>query len=461
MPRPAGSGAQPLLAALTAEAVLVGQGKSVRTARRVTLTDHHRRSYREPIVPTSLALLVRIRSEPYSSSVTGTVIALTIFGPEWDAVSLSDVRLFLDGAVDEPLLWEAKGTKLDRNEVRRQVAAFANSHEGGYLILGADRPRGETSWTLNGVQFPDEPMTWITSVIADPEAGVRPRPDFDVISWGAAQGDVAVVRVWPTPTPPCLTNGTVYERLPGKTQTVRDPQRLAALFAQGDEARRDARARADRAAETVLSGLEGDAGTFRPRGVVLSPASGEELPLDAPDDYVRFAVGVATVGVASNISGRLFRTEFAEDVWTELRDRPSGLPPGFGYGPDAVEWSQEALTWRHQTSGFVEAITLVRATWDGAAAVGQKLATEDVYPDSIADARIRPEWHLAERLARRLGGFGDLFTTVIISGGHFPRRRDQRPIVMRRGPLPGSHDRWVASFSREFMRAVGNVEPEP
>jgi hypothetical protein len=33
MPRPAGSGAQPLLAAPSAEAVMVGQGKSVRTAR--------------------------------------------------------------------------------------------------------------------------------------------------------------------------------------------------------------------------------------------------------------------------------------------------------------------------------------------------------------------------------------------------------------------------------------------
>src|SRR4051812_18396223 len=80
---------------------------------------------------------------------------------------------------------------------------------------------------------------------------------------GGGKGSVAVVRVAPISTPPCITNGTVYERLPGKTQTVRDPLRLADLFSRGDaaranaqarsaRARANAQARADRAARTIL-----------------------------------------------------------------------------------------------------------------------------------------------------------------------------------------------------------------
>ena len=55
---------------------------------------------------------------------------LTIFGAPWAELSLEDVKGFLDQADDEPLLWEAKGTKLEKNE-------------------------------FDGVHFPDEPRTWI------------------------------------------------------------------------------------------------------------------------------------------------------------------------------------------------------------------------------------------------------------------------------------------------------------
>src|SRR3954469_26053478 len=98
---------------------------------------------------------------------------LTIFGPPWGELRLEHVQAFLDEADDEPLLWEAKGTKLDKSEVRRQVCAFANSHEGGYLILGADRPpttgeEPEPGWQLEGVSFPGgEPQTWLTEIITD------------------------------------------------------------------------------------------------------------------------------------------------------------------------------------------------------------------------------------------------------------------------------------------------------
>jgi hypothetical protein len=397
----------------------------------------------------------------------------TIFGPEWPDLTLVHVQRYLDQADDEPLLWEAKGTKLDKSEIRRQVCAFANSHEGGYLILGADRPAAtnddpEPRWKLDGVAFPGtEPLPWLTEIITDLTVGVRPRPDFDIAAWAAPKGHVAVVWVAATPTPPCNANGTVYERLPGKTQTVRDPLRLADLYARGDAAHRGAQARADRAAHLVMvDWLGGDAGQFRAGWV---PPPGREAEEDGDERerrdaaHIRYVVGVAATGNAPNISSRLFRNEFAMGVLQDLRDEPTGLPPGFGSDPDAPTWAQESLTFRHQTIGPVNAITVVCATWDGAAASGVKRLTEDINTDWLASGGIPSEWRRADDLVRRLGGFGDVYVTVLAAGGRFPRATDDDGyIVMRRGPmLPGVHDEQSASLGRELTRSVGFVAEEP
>jgi hypothetical protein len=205
--------------------------------------------------------------------------------------------------------------------------------------------------------------------------------------------------------------------------------------------------------------LQGEAGVFRDQWGVTLPED-EKAPDDAR--HVRFSVGVATTGTAPNIAGRLFRHEFAEGIWTNLRDRPVGLPPGMGTAPDPVVWSQEALTWRYQVVGLMKSIIVVLAAWDGSAAVGQKLATEDVYPDRLVEERMAPEWRLADQLVDRLGGFDDRYVTLLVAGGHFPRRHDPAPVVMRRGPIrPGVDDEHVASLGRELMRAVGNPEAEP
>ena len=387
----------------------------------------------------------------------------SIFDAPWSELEPRHVQDLLDHGDDEPLLWEAKGTELCKREVRRQVCGFANSHEGGFLILGARRATGEGAggrWELSGMPFPDEPLTWLTNVVSDQVGGVRPRPDFDIAAWPVDGGHVAVVRVQPISTPPCITNGTIYERLPGKTEHVRDPMLLAGLFRRGDEARRDAQARADRAAGLVMEdSLEGQDGIFE--WPSMARAESEQVEQDETT-YIRFAVGVASTGNPPNISGRLFKADLAEDVWGELRAR-SSLPGGFhGRPPDAVEWSQQALLWRHQSQGHVSAITIVRAGWDGAVAAGQKLSTEDVYPDHLAETRIAEQWRFAEGLMHRLGAFGDIYTTALVAGGRFPRRKDDGWIVMRRGPLlPGVDDEHVAGLGRELMRALGSPEPEP
>lgn len=383
---------------------------------------------------------------------------MTIFGAPWNELSPEHLQSYLDQADDEPLLWEAKGSRLDSGEVRRQVCGFANSHEGGFLILGAEAAGGDAKrWKLAGVSFPDEPRTWISNVLGDMERGVRPLPDFDVQAWPAPEGHVAVVRVRPTSTPPCITNGTVYERIPGKTQTVREPMRLAALFARGDQGRSGARARADRAAETLLKGW------LPPTLPAAELGEGDDADNSAENrDFVRFVVGMAATGNPPNISGRLFTTEFADEMWIRLRERPSFLPPQFRHPPDPVVWSQEALTWRHYIRSD-RALTVVRASWDGAAAVGELVLTEDVYPDSFVQSRVMPNWGIADTIVTgQLGGFGDVYVTVMFSGGRFPRRLEDGAIVMRRGPIQaGIDDAHASSLGRELMRAVGNIEPEP
>jgi hypothetical protein len=178
--------------------------------------------------------------------------------------------------------------------------------------------------------------------------------------------------------------------------------------------------------------------------------------------FVRFAVGVASTGNPPNISGRLFRASFVESVWNMLVQRPNGRIHGFGRSPDPAFWSQEAVTWRHQIQGHQDAISIVRASWDGAVAVGQKLAAEDVYLDHFASSSVAQDWEFAESLVQHLGGFGDVYVTVVLTGGRFPRRRSTGHIVMRRGPLlPGVEPDHVASLGREMLRAVGSIGNEP
>src|SRR5207302_9396566 len=99
---------------------------------------------------------------------------VTIFGTRWNELELEHVRHFLAEAGAEALLWEAKGiAPADEHAIRKQVCGFANSHDGGYLIIGADESGG--AWSLEGVEFPDEPPLWISSIIGD--GGVIPYPD--------------------------------------------------------------------------------------------------------------------------------------------------------------------------------------------------------------------------------------------------------------------------------------------
>ena len=154
-------------------------------------------------------------------------------GKELHGLALDDVRELLDDAESEPLHWEAKGIAIKPGEVRRQICGFANSHDGGFLVLGTDVQDG--AWVLDGVEFPtDDLPSWVSSVAE----GVQPYPDG--LDTQPIRVDdrrrIAVVWVPPTPTPPCNAHGTVYERVSGRTVSVRDPLRLSQLFGRGGSA---------------------------------------------------------------------------------------------------------------------------------------------------------------------------------------------------------------------------------
>lgn len=79
------------------------------------------------------------------------------------ALELADVERLLDDAQAELLHWEAKGVEIKPGTVRKQICGFANSHDGGYLILGTSAVQGK--WTFDGAEFPgNDPLTWISDV---------------------------------------------------------------------------------------------------------------------------------------------------------------------------------------------------------------------------------------------------------------------------------------------------------
>lgn len=355
-------------------------------------------------------------------------------------------------AEPEPLLWEAKGIEAKPSEVRRQVCGFANSHEGGYLIVGATQTRNG-SWSLDGVEFPDEPPTWIANVVGN--SGVNPYPDeLDTRPLATTSGRyVAVVWVPPSPTPPCNAHGTVYERVSGRTITVREPLRLAQLFARGDQARRDARTKADEVAKAML-------------------VAGRRTNRYAPG-HIQFGLGLAAAGYEGDVSSRLFSRPFEERAYAAIDRLDIGpRPPGWfqiepTVGQDAREFLMEG------DAGVIGRSWIVRATWHGAVGLYWTQAIDtSARIDSIVEGPVSEAWTAAEDLLVGLGAQGGRYLQVAIAGGGFrpnptmvisnvPQAGEVPPTVVGRGPLSGSVDGTIlASIERELRRADGEMAYE-
>lgn len=360
---------------------------------------------------------------------------LQLFGETWDALTLRGVQEFLAGAEDEPLLWEAKGTSLSAHEVRRQCGAFANSVEGGYLILGARRT--DDGWVADGVAFPDEePHRSISDFLRD---GVRPLPTYDVRAFAAAGGHVAVVRVEPLTGGPCIVRGTVYERVPGATIPVKDPARLAELFARGARAHEAARTAADRA-------------------VAAAAGAWAQEHADAPGTLV-VSVAAAPVATAADIGARLFRHSTRELMHDLVEPHVrSGVPIPPTITPTVGQDRRVVVGvpfHTHQPSW------LLAGFWDGSAAASARSEHTGAV-QTIIDAVVAPAGELARQLAARLGGGASGYLTVTVTSDVTPHWAGG--VTLRRGPaqlddLPAL----LPSLRRELQRTVGidEAEPEP
>jgi hypothetical protein len=251
------------------------------------------------------------------------------------------------------------------------VCGFANSHDGGYLIIGASQG-DDGCWALDGIEFPDEPPTWVANVVGN--GGVNPYPDgLDIKSFPTADGKhVAVVWVPPSPTPPCNAHGTVYERVSGRTISVREPLRLAELFARGDRARREAQTNADAMARYML-------------------IAGRDLEGYSPT-HPQFGLGLAAAGYLPGVESRLFSRAFEERVLACIE--------ALEHGPSLAGRPRPRPTVTQDSRQFVSEGTeqllgrswIVRATWHGDIGMYWTQAVETTEISSIIEGPLTQSW---------------------------------------------------------------------
>jgi hypothetical protein len=365
---------------------------------------------------------------------------MTIFGVPWNEVQIGHIRDFFDDAGPEPLLWEAKGTSLVKDEIRVQVCGFANSHDGGYLILGASESGGR--WELDGLAFPADPPAWISEVVGN--AGVTPYPDgLDTRAFPVDDGRyVAVVKVPPVATPPCNTGGRVFERVSGRTVPVREPLRLATLFEGGDQARRLASARSRDAATDALT-----RGTAGP---------------DFDGRHIRFGLGLSASAYGPDVDRRPFTQAFerlATDTVTEWLT--GGAAQQIDRANLVWDTNQIARTLDVGPTHPMELRLLVRVTRDGAVGILWTQAVTTTRIESVIDNALEPAWRTAEQIVSGLGARGPRYLSAVFAGAMFPTG----PVLLdplaglpfvSRGPLQeGVEQSVLAGIARELNRAVG------
>jgi hypothetical protein len=150
---------------------------------------------------------------------------------------------------------------------------------------------------------------WVSQQVAD---GLRPVPTFDVKAFAINDRHFAVIRVEPLSAPPCVNRGTVFERLPGASVPVKDPQRLSDLYRRSDLAHATARDAAARAAQRAWSSA----------GTDIRPAEQPDL------QRVKLAVGVAPAASSDVAAERLFSRRFVHLLFDKLGARVGRGPLG-------------------------------------------------------------------------------------------------------------------------------------
>lgn len=370
-----------------------------------------------------------------------------LFSVPLDELSLDVLEHFLEAADSEPLLWEAKGTKLDPHEVRKQCGGFANSERGGYLILGASR-KNQSAWQLDGLHFPDnEPHTFVTSCLQE---GLRPIPAYDVRALEAGAGrQVAVVEVAPLLAGPCIVRGTVYERVAGATVPVKDPARLADLYARGTRAHERARDAADKSSEVAMEAFR----TLSEQEEAAELQHGIESP-HRPSFTI---LGAAPVTPARDLHIRLFRLSTHEALKSELQSLGKTSYP---LAPEILQYvRQERRVMLSVSRSQYERDWGITVAWDGSVAIGTRGISSGA-PKTLVEEVAKPAIETAMRILEALKATGPVYTRFWAIGLEEPQWNPGA--VIRRGP----HDLDPTSVDfdliiRELSRATGFDMPEP
>ncbi len=363
---------------------------------------------------------------------------MTVFGPAWDQLTLHDLEALLKDAPSEPLEWEGKAD-FNAGSVRKQVCGFANSHGGGYLVLGVGR-EPDDSWALNGATFPNgDPPSDVTDVIVN--GGVVPYPDgLRVREFKTTSGKpVVVVHIRPTATPPCMTGGSVFERVSGKTIPVTDPTRLASLFDRGDTARQAGVSSAERISRRVL--------------------------LDARTDAtnVQFALGLAVPGGPLDLTPRLFTSDFHATALTRLSEVLIDEPMNHPREPRIIpSMTQFECVYRVEASDRRLGYDwLAYVSREGAVGVHWTMATQQITVTSLVGggSPLDRAWQFAHQILYDLGLHAPRYLHLIV-GAPFPP--SELPRVARGGVLEPT-EYALASVERELRRAGGEMifEAEP
>ena len=351
-----------------------------------------------------------------------------IFGVPWRQVNREHVAALLASSRDEALTWEAKADGkevLGRHELTKAACAFANSEDGGYVLIGVAKGQGRHE--IVGLQHApwgdSDPQKWIDDTISSWLNPV-PRCDVRVLEGGPF---LAVVSVDPVAEPPCLTgSGTAYVRTSTSSRPISEPSDLARLYGRGRAARQRA--------ETSVR-----------EGVSLAHAL-------APGDLPFAWVGLAPTGLDPNFERALFSQEFM--IWA--RERLVSVIPSQRFASTIFDGQGSRAVW--VADGSKESGSWLVAQRTGAIFAGISLGppgSEQLL--ELEFDRIDESWQMAVETAAALRGVGQVFTVV----GAFTRNS---------GPV--TVDCWTASLGpmqqevreavrQDLKRATGRTAYDP
>jgi hypothetical protein len=353
----------------------------------------------------------------------------------WSDLRLEDLReFFSEVAGAESLTWEAKGDRPHPDSIRKHVCGFANQL-GGYLILGV--AQAGSGWDVCGTEFPhEEPSTWLLQVAG---AGMAPAPFVDAKHWETDDGRfVAVLCVDPVQVPPCLLDGTVFQRVAGATTPVKDQAVLLELIQRGAAAREKAYAKATRWAAELAN----------PGG---SPRLAE--------DPFRIAVAVSPVAHEPDTPRRVFRRGFMEHVTETLRALED-MPPSYVSNRSEASHRPEFLDVRLRSElGGIDTAWTCRCWGDGTVALSVALSEYPLLTNEAAGDRwLGRTWETAASLCQELGGRGPSYAAIATFGEtkrSATLASTREPFVRKMEDLAGPRPEDIAGVGRDLHRLNG------